>query len=456
MDEDRAERIEARGEFGAMLPVLIAVGLATLDTAIVNTALPAIARDIGTTAASAVWAISAYQIAMVATILPLAAYGETVGHRRVYVAGLALFTASSLACGLSWSLATLVAARVLQGLGAAAIMSGNTALIRYIYPSNRLGRGLGLNALMVGLAFTLGPTVASAVLSVASWHWLFLINVPAGLFAAALALRSLPNIAHEARGSDVVASLLCMGFLGLLVLGMGGFAHHDDWRLASVELLVASACGLALMHRQKNSPAPLLATDLFRRPAFALSSATAICAFAAQGLAFVSLPFLLQDVLGHSQVETGILMTPWPAVVAVTALIAGRLSDIYPPGLLGGLGLLVLCIGLAAVALMPSGSTTGIVWRMMLCGAGFGFFQSPNLKAIMSAAPKARSGGASGVVATSRLLGQGFGALLVALCLTISRSNGPQLALWMASGAAGAGCVVSFLRLLPEDRSIAA
>ena len=389
---------------------------------------------------------------MVATLLPFAALGDLLGHRRVYGGGLVLFTVASLACGLAWSLPTLAAARAFQGLGAAAIMSVNAALIRFIYPPSRLGRGLGLNALVVAVAFTVGPTVASAILSVATWHWLFLINVPFGLGAMALSLRTLPATSGSGHGFDPLAALLCAVFFALLILGLGTVAHNGGIGPAALQWAGALVCGVLLLRRQAGHPAPLLAVDLFRRPVFALSSLTAICAFSTQGLAFVSLPFLLQNVLGHSQVATGFLITPWPALVALVALIAGRLSDHYPPGLLGGLGLLALALGMGALAWLAgpgrNPSNAAIVAWLMLCGAGFGFFQSPNLRAIMGSAPPERSGGASGVVATSRLLGQTLGAALVALCFHVSLPGGPAIALWLGCGFALVGSLLSGLRLV--------
>lgn len=439
-----------RQRLQALVAISVAVALATLDMAITNTALPTIAGDIGSDGASAIWIVNAYQLVMVAALLPLASLGEIVGHRRVYIAGLLLFTATSLACGSAWSLPTLVAARALQGLGAAAIMSVNTALIRFVYPARILGRGVGVNALVVGLAFTVGPTVASAILSVTTWHWLFLINVPAGLLAIALSLRALPVTARSRRRFDAIAAALCAAFFALLILGLGAVAHRAVWPLIAAQWCAAIACGYALLRRESGHPAPMLAVDLFRRLVFSLSAVTAICSFATQGLAFVSLPFLFQNVMGRSAVETGFLITPWPAVVALMAPIAGRLSDRYPPGLLGGGGLLVLCGGMASLALLPHDPDLAqIAWRMALCGAGFGFFQSPNLRALMSSAPPERSGGASGIVATARLLGQSIGAALVALCLTVSRDRGPELALWLGSAFAAVGGAASFLRLLP-------
>jgi MFS transporter, DHA2 family, multidrug resistance protein len=447
--------LSKRRRLEAQVAISVAVAMATLDTAITNTALPTIASDIGTDAASSIWVVNAYQLAVVATLLPLAALGEIVGHRRVYIIGLILFTVTSLGCGLAWSLPTLVAARAAQGLGAAAIMSVNTALIRFIYPPSTLGRGLGFNALVVGLALTLGPTVASGILSFGTWHWLFLVNVPAGIIALALSWRSLPVTERAARRFDPIAAALCAGCFSLLILGLAAAAHGDGWPLILAEWGGALICGVALVWRESGHPAPLLAIDLFRRPAFALSALTAICSFAAQGLAFVSLPFLLQDVMGHSQVATGFLMTPWPAVVALMAPIAGTLSDRYPVGVLGTIGLVVLCAGLASLALMPSDAgTLDIAWRMVVCGVGFGFFQSPNLRAIMGNAPPERSGGASGIVATARLTGQSVGAALVALCLTISPVTGPELALWMGCCFAAIGSVASMLRLFPERADV--
>src|ERR1700744_4982909 len=157
----------------AVVAISIAVGMATLDTAIANIALPSIAADLKVSPADAVWVVNVYQIALVATLLPLGALGEIVGHQRIYLGGLLLFTIASLGCTLAWSLPSLLVARVLQGLGAGGIMSVNSALIRFVYPSRMLGRGYGYNAMVVGTAFTLGPTVASGLLALGPWPWLF-------------------------------------------------------------------------------------------------------------------------------------------------------------------------------------------------------------------------------------------------------------------------------------------
>jgi len=448
-----ADGLTGRQHVLALAAILLSVAMATLDTAIANTALPTIADNLRVSEAQVIWVVNAYQLATIAMALPFAASGEILGYRRVFAAGTLVFTFASLACGLADSLTTLVAARILQGLSGAAIMSVNIALIRFVFPARRLGRGVGMNSLVVALAFTVGPTVASAVLSVASWHWLFLINVPVGIVAVVFASRALPHTERQNHGFDRLAALMCAGLFGCGVLGFESLAHGGQWLPVAVEWAVAAICGVMLWRRQADHPAPLLAVDLFKAPGFALSAVTSICSFTTQGLGFVALPFLLQSTLGYSAVTTGLLMTPWPAVVAVMALVAGRLADHYPPGLLGGIGLVALGVGMGSLAVLaPHAATWDICWRTALCGAGFGFFQAPNLKAIMGGVPPRRSGGASGVVATARLLGQTLGAGLVALCFHVSQASAPRAALWLGCAFALGGSVASVLRLVPRAR----
>jgi DHA2 family multidrug resistance protein-like MFS transporter len=428
--------------------LIIAIAMASLDSSIANTALPTIAANLNASPASSVWVVNAYQLALVVSLLPFASLGEIFGYRRIYTWGLVVFTLASLACALSWSLPTLTMARIIQGFGASGVMSVNTALIRFIYPSNRLGRGVGVNALVVAVSTAVGPTVAAAILSVASWQWLFAVNGPLGVLAFVLALRALPDTPRANYTFDAGSAALNAATFGLLIFGIGEAAHGAGHLVTALVLGGALVCGFLLVRRQLGLPAPMLPVDLYRRPMFALSSLTSFCSFTAWGLSFVSLPFYFQTVLGMTAVQTGLLLTPWPVMTGIMAPIAGPLSDRYPPAILGGAGLAVLSVGLALIAGLPAHpGTTGIVWRMMICGAGFGFFQSPNLRAIMSSAPPERSGGASGIVATSRLVGQATGAALVAFCFGLSMEYGPSLALGLAAVFAGAGSLVSFSRL---------
>jgi MFS transporter, DHA2 family, multidrug resistance protein len=432
----------------AVAAIFTALGMASLDTAIANVALPAISANLHVSPAEVVWVVNVYQIALVATMLPLGALGEIVGHQRIYLGGLLLFTLASLGCALAWSLPSLLVARTLQGLGASGVMSVNTALVRFVYPSRLQGRGFGHNALVVATAFTFGPSIASAILALGPWPWLFAINIPFGLTALAIGLKTLPRTPRARHAFDFPGALLAAACLGLFIAGIGGAAHQMPPSLVCSALVAAIALGWILTRRQADHPAPMLPIDLFRRAMFALSAATALCSFAVQGLSFVALPFYFEDILQRSQVETGFLMTPWPLVVGIMAPIGGRLSDKFPAGLLAGAGLALLGLGMLLLAMLPaSPSVANIVWRMVICGVGFGLFQTPNMKAIMTSAPPHRSGGASGIVATARLVGQTVGAALAALCFSLAGRNGATTALALGGVFGLIGSVVSLLRL---------
>jgi DHA2 family multidrug resistance protein-like MFS transporter len=436
----------------AVAALMTGVVLANLDTAIANTALPAIAADLHATAAASVWVVNAYQLAMVAALLPFAAWGDIVGHRRIYIGGLVVFTLASMACAMCGTLPALAVARAVQGVGAAGMIGVNTSLLRFIYPSHRLGRGSGLNSLMVSLGLVLGPSVASLVLGVASWPWLFGLNVPLGLIALAVAIPSLPASPRSTHRFDPVAAGLNAVTFAALILALGSAAQREPVELWLSLGVAALVFGTLLVRRERGHAAPILPVDLLRRPAFSLVVATSVCSFAAQGLAFVALPFLFEAVLHRNQVDTGFLMSPWPLLTAVAALVAGRLADRHSPALLGAIGLAVLGVGMASLALLPAApSVPDLAIRMAVCGAGFGFFQSPNLKAMMSAAPPQRAGGASGSIGTSRLLGQAIGAALTASCFRIAGgARGAADALWLGAAFGLVASGVCWLRVVRE------
>jgi DHA2 family multidrug resistance protein-like MFS transporter len=428
---------------------LTAVAMSTLDIAIANTALPAIATDLHTNPEASIWIINAYQLALIATALPFAALGDIIGHKRVFLWGVVIFTAASLACACSWSLTSLTMARIFQGIGGSALMATNAALIRFIYPESKMGKGMGLNVLVVATSFAIGPTTASLILLIGPWPLLFAINVPLGIFSVAVGMPMLPATPRAKYRFDFFLAMLNCAAFGFLVLGLSGAVHAVSLKISAPEIALGLLFGALLLRRQAKHAAPMFPVDLFKIPIFTLSALTAVCSFATQGLAFVALPFYFEQALGRSQIETGFLITPWPIAVALTASIAGRLSDRYPTGILSGAGLAALSFGMLTLALLPANPTTiDIVWRMALCGAGFGFFQSPNLKIIMASAPQNRAGGASGIITIARLLGQTTGAALVALCFYLSTHNGPVLALALGAGFAGTASLASFSRML--------
>jgi DHA2 family multidrug resistance protein-like MFS transporter len=331
------------------------------------------------------------------------------------------------------------------------MMSVNTALVRYTYPRRQLGRGIAMIAVTVSVSSAAGPSVAAAILAVASWHWLFAVNVPIGLVTLLLSLRLLPYTPPAPHRFDVGSAALSAVVFAALIAGINGIGHGAAGLVVAVELAGAAALGYVLVRRQARSPMPLLPVDLFRQPIFALSVATSVAAFVAQGITFVTLPFYFQDVLGRSQVATGLLMTPWPATVAVIAPIAGRLADRYPAAILGGIGLAIMSLGYLLLALLPAHpATIDILWRMMLCGLGFGFFSSPNNRAIVASAPRERSGGAGVIQSTARLMGQTIGAALVALIFGLAHpkgGTGPLAAILIGSGFSAVAAVASLARL---------
>lgn len=435
----------------AMAAIALAMTMAVLDGAIVNVALPVLAKDLAVKPADAIFVVNSYQVAVTASLLPFAALGDIFGFRRVYLPGLAVFVAASLACALAPSLGLLVAARIVQGLGAAAIMSVNIGFVRFIYPHKIIGAGVANVALVVAVASAAGPTVAAAILSVATWPWLFLVNVPVGLLALAVATRTLPATPESRRPFDGLSALLNALTFGLLIVGIDGLGDPGGAVRGAAEIAAALVFGVIFVRRQIRLPAPLLPVDLLRIRAFALSMASSICAFAAQMASYVALPFYFQDVLHLSSTQTGFLMTPWPIAVAVMAPISGRLADRYPPGLLGGAGLAVMAAGLALVAALPTGAPVlDIVWRLTLCGLGFGLFQSPNNRIIVTSAPRERSGGASGMQSTARLTGQSLGAALVAVLFGLTHGSGASSAVTLSLSTAVAlsmvGACTSALR----------
>ena len=429
---------------------MTAVWLSSLDQSIANTALPAIAAALQHTPAESVWILHAYQLAVVATLLPFAALGDVWGARRVFMVGVALFNLAAICSALAPSLEWLAVSRAVQGIGASGLMSVNLALVRQIFPSNRLGQGVGLNAFIVGSGYSLGPVVASLLLSVAPWPWLFGCMVPMGILGWVLGWRFLPRTTFNAQRQpyDVWLAVLSALCFAALILSLSAVAQQKHLEVLGIAVIVLLVSGYAMLRRQRGHTAPMLPVDLLRRPLFSLSVFTAVCSFTTQGLAYVALPFFFLQELHLSAVACGSLMTVWAGVVAVAAPLAGRMSDRYPPAIMGGVGLCILSAGMVWLSQITPGTATSTIGiGMALCGVGFGLFQSPNLRAIMSSSPPERSSGASGMVALARLIGQASGAALVALCFNLFAPLGAGHAIVIGAITAGLGGILSVSRL---------
>jgi DHA2 family multidrug resistance protein-like MFS transporter len=427
--------------------IWLALTMAVLDSSIANVALPTIASELGASAAASIWVINAYQLTITILLLPLAAMGDKIGYKCIYIPGLVIFTLGSVACALSGTLSLLIAARVVQGVGAACIMSMNAALVRATYPAKMLGRGMGYNALVLSMSAAAGPTLAAIILSVATWPWLFMINLPIGIAAVLVGRRSLPEPEGHGGRFDWLAAIFAGAMMGLTVFGAEMFAHEAEW-LGTGMIAAGILSGVLLVRHEWGDARPLFPVDLLKIRIFSMSIGTSTVSFAAQMLAYVTLPFLFQSVLGRSAFETGLLMTPWPIAIGVIAPIAGRLADKVRAGLIGGIGLGIFAFGLFMLSRLEAHPEIfDIAWRMAVCGLGFGLFQSPNNRTIVSSAPVERSGAAGGMLATARLLGQTSGAVAVAVAFHLAGVSASPKLLLAAAIAAAIAAGLSLLRL---------
>lgn len=427
------------------MAIALSIGITVLDSTMINIALPTIARELNVAPSQTVWIVNAYLLGVITAVLPLASLGEIKGYRTIYRYGLLVFTLGSVCSFFADNLALLIGARFFQGLGAAGVMSVNAALVRFIYPIQQLGRGVGVNAMIVASAASLGPSVAAGVLAIAPWPWLFTVDFIIGGTALLLTARTLPFTRRANRRFDSTSAIISALAIGFLVTGIASPSYRIP--ALSIGLIWAAAImlGYLLIRRQRSTKAPLFPIDLLVIPSFSLALSTSFCAFASQMMAFVSIPFFLQTVKGYSAVTTGLLITPWPLAIMLMAPFAGRLADRYAVGVLCMAGMTLMASGLVSLSLMsPNSGLLAVLWRIALCGAGFGLFHAPNNRAIIASAPRERSGSAAGMQGTTRLLGQTTGASITAAILSLFDT---QSAIGVAAGFAAAAAMVSIFRL---------
>ena len=430
----------------AIAAVLSAVVLAVLDAAIANVALPSIAQSLQVSPAASVWIITAYQTALVMGLLPCAALGESLGYRRVFTGGVVLFTTASALCAFAPSLPWLVAARLLQGLGGAAIMALAIALLRQVVPHGRLAAAIGWNALAVALSSAAGPMIGAAILAFGSWPWLFGLNLPLGALVL-LASRALPVVPGTGRPLDRLSVAINAGAFAALVLGAEAVIGAPALAAA---LVAAATLGVAaLVRREMPKAAPLIPVDLLRSDSFRISVIASVCCFTGVTMGLLALPFYLQHGLGQGPLTAGLYMTPWPLMVALAASAAGRLADRMSTAALCAAGGACLAAGLAAASLWPlNGDPLPLVPITMLCGVGFGLFQVSNNRNIFLSAPLQRSGAAGGMQGTARLTGQTAGGVTMSLLFSlVSADAAPRVGLAIAAVLTLVAGLVSTLRM---------
>lgn len=431
----------------AALAMWLAIGLTTLDGSMTSVALPVIARDLHAAPAASLWVVNAYQVAITMALLPLGALGERLGYRRVYQAGLLVFALASLACALAPGLASLTAARFVQGLGAAGVMSVNGAIVRFIYPRPLLGRGIGYNALVVALASASGPSVAALVLSAARWPWLFAINVPIGLASLIVGWSNLPTRGGASDRFPGTDAALCAIGMGLLALGVTDLLHQAHAPRAAAEIAAGLVALILLARRSLRQRFPVLPLDLFRNRRLRLAYAASSLTFAAHMMAMLILPFYLILHFGFGPTTVGLILTPWALAVAAGAFASGRLASETALDRLAILGLVTLAGGLLAFATLSDSTPHWVLAACgLVCGAGFGLFQTPNNRTMLASGPADRSGAAAGMQATARLAGQTSGAAFVALAFGML---GPQSRFSLVAAAliATGAAAVAWLKL---------
>lgn len=442
------EGLAGRQRALALIALMTSTTMAVFDGAMVNIALPQIARSLHISAGDAVWVANGYLLSAAMTLAIFAALAARMGFRTLFASGLLLFTLASLGCALSPALPTLVTMRVLQGIGGAATLSIAPAILRSIFPTRLLGRILGINALLIATSTAVAPVIGGALLSKLSWQWLFAINIPLGAIALAFALRVIPGKTVSVSGPfDVQGALFSALMLGAAIMASTTLSYTG-----TACAVVAVASGLAFVRRQQRAPQPLLPLGLFASPRFSLAALTSLASFISQGVTFVALPFLFQNVYGYSAFTSALLFTAWPVGIILVAPHAGRLADRYAPAKIATAGLLLFAVGLLLLALLPQNAAAwDISLRGLICGMGFGCFQSPNNREMLASASREHSGYASGVLAIVRTFGQCLGAALVgvmlALCTPTQEALAIRLGLWLAMMATLLAIAFSLSRL---------
>jgi EmrB/QacA subfamily drug resistance transporter len=452
----RRARLTEPSRGWALLLTSAAFFMVALDALVVITALPAIHHDLGGSVSTLEWTVNAYTLSFAAGIITAAALGDRLGRRRVYIAGLLLFTASSAACALAPSAGTLIAARAVQGIGAAIVTPLSLTILTAAWPAQRRGAIVGIWGGIAGLAVAAGPLVGGAVVQGLNWHWIFWVNVPIGLAAAALSVVRLPETRGPASRLDIPGVVLVTIGAGGVLWGMvrGGEAGWGTGEvLGSFAIGAAALAGFAAWERR--APEPMLPGRLLRIRAFTAANITGFL----QSAALFSAAFLaaqyFQLGLGFSPLGAGLRFLPWTATPAVIAPLAGRLTDRLGPRPLMLTGLLLQAAGFAWIALIATATVSyaDLVLPFVIAGAGISMVVPATPTAALSAVPPADMGRASGVNNTLQRFGGVFGVAVVTAVFTATGHLGAPAQ--VAAGFRPALAVSAVLSVLGAATAIA-
>lgn len=402
-------------EWAILLTVLPMTFMTTLDSSIVNVALPTMAKELNTSMAGIEWVVTSYLIVICATILLFGKLGDILGKTRIFKFGIGVFTIGSLLCGLSNTLFMLILSRIVQAIGAGAAMATNQGIITETFPPNERGRALGMTGTAVALGTMVGPTLGGLIVSIAPWEYIFLINIPIGILVYIGVIKILP---FKKKASDfkidVKGSILFMISVTLLFTSINFGQSLGFTNMFIVMSFIISLILFAIFIRvEKTSDNPMLDIKIFKNRLFSLSIFCGFTSFISIGAVNIILPFYYQDVLALSPSAAGLMMTVSPIILAVIAPLSGYLSDKIGSEKISALGLSILSIGIISLVLFNVNTSLIVVGVLVgLLSLGSGIFQSPNNSLIMSTVEKNELGIAGSINGLVRNLGTTTGIAL--------------------------------------------
>ena len=407
--------MKIKKEWAILLTVLPMTFMTTLDSSIVNVALPTMARELNTTMAGIEWVVTSYLIVICATILLFGKLGDILGKTRIFKFGIGIFTIGSLLCGLSNTLFMLILSRIVQAIGAGAAMATNQGIITETFPANERGRALGMSGTAVALGTMVGPTLGGLIVSIAPWEYIFLINIPIGILVYIGVIKILP-IKKKINDFiiDVKGSILFMISITLLFTSINFGQSLGYNNLFIIMSFIISLILFAIFIRvEKTSNNPMLDISIFKNRLFSLSIFCGFTSFISIGAVNIILPFYYQDVLSLSPSSAGLMMTVSPIILAIVAPLSGYLSDKIGSEKISALGLSILSIGIISLVLFNVNTSLIIVGALVgLLSLGSGIFQSPNNSLIMSTVKKNELGIAGSINGLVRNLGTTTGIAL--------------------------------------------